>query len=73
MTSESIDPEDTVSYDDVRDGAGRDRDGVASLRDTEEEQGDEAELTDDFDLDQDEAKELGVNLDRTGGETPRLD
>jgi hypothetical protein len=73
MTSESIDPADTVSYDDVRDQTARDRDGVSSLRDTEAESGDEAEVTDDFDLDQDEAKELGVDLDRTGGETPRLD
>jgi hypothetical protein len=73
MTSESIDPADTVSYDDVRDQAARDRDGVTSLRDTEEEQGDENEVTDDFDMDQDEAKELGIDLDRTGGETPRLD
>jgi hypothetical protein len=73
MTSESIDPADTVSYDDVRDQADRDRDGVSSLRDTEAESGDEDEVTDAFDLDQDEAQELGVALDRTGGETPRLD
>jgi hypothetical protein len=73
MTSESIDPADTLSYDDVRDQAVRDRDGVSSLRDTEEEQGDETEVTDDFDMDQDEARDLGVELDRTGGETPRLD
>jgi hypothetical protein len=73
MTSESIDPADTVSYDDVRDQAARDRDGVSSLRDTEAEAGDEVGVVDDFDLDQDEAAEAGVALDRTGGETPRLD
>jgi hypothetical protein len=73
MTSESVDPADTVSYDDVRDQFARDRDGVGSLRDTEAEAGDDDEVTDDFDLDQDEARELGVDLDRTGGETPRLD
>jgi hypothetical protein len=71
--TESIDPADTVSYDDVRDQAARDNDPVASLRDTEEEQGDEAEVTDDFDLDQTAAKESGTDFDRLGGETPRLD
>jgi hypothetical protein len=71
--TESIDPADTVSYDDVRDQAGRDDDPVASLRDTEEEQGDEAEVTDDFDLDETAAKESGTDFDRLGGETPRLD
>jgi hypothetical protein len=73
MSNESIDPADVVSYDDVRDQAARERDGVSSLHDTEAEAGDDDEVTDDFDLDQDEAQELGVNLDRTGGETPRLD
>jgi hypothetical protein len=71
--SESIDPADTVSYDDVRDQADRERDGVASLRDTEEEQGEEAEVDDEMVLDQTEAHELGIDLDRVGGETPRLD
>lgn len=42
---------------------GRDQDGVGSLRDTEAESGDEEELVDDFDLDDREAKELGVDLD----------
>jgi hypothetical protein len=71
--SESIDPADTESYDDVRDQHDRDRDGVASLRDTEEEQGDEDEVTDEFDLDQIAAQEVDAELDRIGGETPRLD
>jgi hypothetical protein len=73
MSNESIDPADTVSYDDVRDEAKRDRDGVGSLRDTEAESGDEEEVADDFVLDQTEAHELGADLDRAGGETPRLD
>jgi hypothetical protein len=73
MTSDSINPADTVSYDDTRDQAGRDQDAVSSLRDTEAESGDEDGVTDEFDLDQTEAHELGVDLDRTGGETPRLD
>jgi hypothetical protein len=71
--SESIEPEDVVSYDQADSQDNREQDGVASLRDTEEEQGDEAELTDEFDLDQSAAKETGADLDRLGGETPRLD
>ncbi len=71
--SESIDPEDTISYDDVRDQHQRERDGIESLHDTDAEQGDEEEITDDFDLDRLQAEELGVDLDRVGGETPRLD
>lgn len=71
--TESIDPADTVSYDDTRDQQDRERDGIASLRDTEGEQGDEDEVTDEFDLDQTAARETGADLDRLGGETPRLD
>lgn len=71
--SESIDPADTVSYDDTDDQFSRDRDGVASMRDIEGEQGDEDEVTDELDLDQVAAQELDVELDRVGGETPRLD
>ncbi|HTR69364.1 MAG TPA: hypothetical protein VMH41_03955 [Mycobacteriales bacterium] len=70
MTSESIDPEDVVSYDAIPD---RERDGVTSLRDTEAEQGDEEYLDDSFELDTEEARDLDVGLDRLGGETPRLD
>jgi hypothetical protein len=73
MSNESIDPADTVSYDDVGDEATRDRDGVGSLRDTEAESGDEDGVNDSFDLDQTEAHEVGVDLDRAGGETPHLD
>ena len=51
----------------------RDRDGVSSLRDTSEESGDEDEVTDDFDLDRREARELGVQLDSDGGEEASLD
>jgi hypothetical protein len=71
--SESVDPADTVSYDDVKGQASRDRDGVDSLRDTEAEAGDEEAVTDSFNLDQNEAHELGADLDRIGGETPQLD
>jgi hypothetical protein len=43
--------------------SGRDQDGVASLRDTDAEAGDENEIVDDFDMDDREARELGVDLD----------
>lgn len=71
--TESIDPDDVVSYDDTRDQAARDQDGVASLRDTDSEQGDEEAVTDSFDLDSEAAREADADLDRLGGETPRLD
>jgi hypothetical protein len=71
MASESVDPDDVVSYDE--DTNPRDRDGVASLHDAEAEQGDEEEVEDAFDIDNEEARELGGNLDRLGGETPELD
>jgi hypothetical protein len=73
MTSESVGPEDTVSYDADKDEQVRDRDGVGSLHDTEAEAGDEDEVTDDFDLDQVAAREVGADLDRVDGETPLLD
>lgn len=71
--TESIDPADVSSYDGPDADRDRDRDGVGSLRDTDEEQGDETELTDEFELDQTAARESGADLDRLGGETPRLD
>jgi len=55
------------------DRAGRDRDGVASLRDVEAEAGDEEELTDDFDMDDKAARELGVDLDDRDEPEPNLD
>jgi hypothetical protein len=70
MTNESIDPEDVVSYDAT---PNPDQDGVASLHDAEAEQGDEEYLADEFELDASEARDLNVDLDRVGGETPRLD
>jgi hypothetical protein len=51
-------------------GSERDRDGVASLRDVQEEAGDEHEVEDLFDLDQREARERGVDLDVVAGEVP---
>jgi hypothetical protein len=73
MSDESVKREDMISLDEVREEARRDRDGVSSLRDTEAESGDEDEVTDRFEIDSIEARELGVALDRTGGETPLLD
>lgn len=70
MTNESVDPEDVVSYDAPPNS---EQDGVAALHDAEAEQGDEEGLADDFELDADEARDLNVDLDRIGGETPRLD
>jgi hypothetical protein len=64
---------DERSIEELKDLRGRDQDGVDGLHDIEAEAGDEAELDDSFDLDRDEAHELGVDLDRVGGETPRLD
>jgi hypothetical protein len=73
MSDESVKRADMISLDDVREEERRDRDGVSSLRDTEAEAGDEDEVTDRFSIDSIEARELGVELDPTGGETPRLD
>lgn len=52
---------------------GRDRDAVSALRDTEAEAGDESEIEDDFDMDEREARELGVNLDGCDEPEPGLD
>ena len=52
---------------------GRDRDGLGSLRDTEAEAGDEAEIDDDFDMDDREARELGAVLDDRDEPEPDLD
>jgi hypothetical protein len=60
---------DDISLDAPR--GDRDRDG--SLRDTEEEQGDESELDDLFDLDESEARELDVDVDGDARDEPRLD
>jgi hypothetical protein len=42
----------------------RERDGLATLHDTEAEAGDEGELIDLFDVDRAEARALGADLDR---------
>jgi hypothetical protein len=47
-----------------------DRDGVAALRDTAAEAGDENAVEDLFSLDLVEARELGVNLDVINDEPP---
>jgi hypothetical protein len=65
------DDDDDVSLDDAV--TNPDTDGVAALRDTEAEAGDEAEVDDDFDLDRTEARELGVDLDRTDGDDIRME
>lgn len=64
--------DDDVSIEGTRGGTDRDRDGVGALQDVEAEQGDEAEVDDDFDLDTLEAREAGVDLDRVADEETRL-
>jgi hypothetical protein len=51
----------------------RDRDGVGSLRDTQEESGDENEVADLYDLDRREARDLGVLFDSADSDEPSLD
>jgi hypothetical protein len=68
------DRSDEISYDEVAAEAehDRDRDGIDALRDVEAEAGDEEAVDDSFNLDTNEARELGVALDRVDDE-PRLD
>ena len=68
--AELPDPDDDA--DDLAVSLSRDRDGVESLRDIEAEQGDEEALDDLFDLDDREAKELGVSLDGRDEPEPGL-
>src|SRR3954453_20188618 len=58
-----IDPSELADDDDVVAPDGPDQDGVASLRDTEAGEGDESETRAAFDMDDREARELGVDLD----------
>jgi len=51
----------------------RDQDGVASLRDTEAEAGDDEEVTDDYDMDDREAREIGADLDDRDEPEPGFD
>jgi hypothetical protein len=70
----SREPEFDDGFDEALDArAGRDRDGVASLRDVEAEAGDEAGLSDDYDMDDKAARELGVDLDDRDEPEPTLD
>jgi hypothetical protein len=62
---------DDISLDAPR--FNRDQDGVASLRDTDEEQGDDEELDDLFDVDESEAREADADLDGDASDEPRLD
>ncbi|MFL6240238.1 MAG: hypothetical protein ACJ735_12175 [Actinomycetes bacterium] len=52
---------------------GRDADGVGSLRDAEADAGDEEEVSDRYDMDDREAREVGVQLDNRDEPEPRLD
>lgn len=53
--------------------ASRDRDGVGSLRDVQEESGDEAGVRDAYDMDEREASELGIQLDARDEPEPDLE
>jgi hypothetical protein len=66
-----IDPNDLADEDGAGAGRDPDQDGVASLRDTEAEAGDESAIRDAFDMDDREARELGVDLD--GRDEPEPD
>jgi hypothetical protein len=67
-------PADDADLDDSRDlPINREQDGVAALRDTEAESGDEAGLVDTYDMDDREARELGIDLDGRNEPEPRLD
>ncbi len=66
--------EDDVVLDEAQDSqTRRDRDGVASLRDIEAEAGDEDEVTDSYDMDDREARQLGVDLDGRDEPEPGLE
>lgn len=63
-------PEDEfVSLDEVR---SREADGVGALHDVEAEAGDETELDDLFDLDENEARDLGADFAGDQRDEPRL-
>jgi hypothetical protein len=74
ISSTPDDRSDEISYDEAAAEAehDRDRDGIDALRDVEAEAGDEESVGDGFDLDTNEARDLGVALDRVDDE-PRLD
>ncbi|MCW2543213.1 MAG: hypothetical protein JWM40_765 [Frankiales bacterium] len=74
MTETTEDIGDTEDGDDGPDLVSpRADDGSGSLRDTAEEAGDETEVRDLFDLDEREATELGVHLEGSMVDEPRLD
>lgn len=66
-----IDADDGSQAPDPFDGAGepwrKEQDGPRSLRDLQEESGDEDEVDDVFAIDRLEARDAGVELDRTDG------
>jgi len=70
---EIADDDEDMTGDARTAGGGRDRDGVSALRDTEAEAGDESGIDDDFDMDDREARELGVDLDGRDEPEPGLD
>lgn len=72
---QDIGPDDSGGgrlYGDDSDSA-VDQDPVRSLHDTEEEAGDEVGITDTYSVDTVEAEQMGVALDRAGGQEAELD
>lgn len=69
----SSDDEFDVDAEQEKHWQGSRQDAVAALHDVESEAGDEAEIRDMFDMDEVEARALGVNLDGTGGPEAVLD
>ena len=71
-----IDPNELADDDDNVESLdtprNRDQDGAAALRDTEAEVGDEEAIDDAYDMDDREARELGVQLDNRDEPEPGL-
>jgi hypothetical protein len=67
---EDLPDEDVASLLSV---ASRESDGVASLHDVQEESGDEAGVRDTYDMDDREARELGIQLDARDEPEPDLE
>ena len=63
----SASAEDQVPFAGEGDDVGKERDGARSLRDLQEESGDEDEIDDLYAIDRREAHEAGVELDRADG------
>jgi hypothetical protein len=73
MVSPDPDDQRDNDVDELLPEVGRERDGVSSLRDVQEESGDEAGVHDAYDLDEREAQDLGIRLDSREEPEPHLE